>query len=88
MEIPRRPVADLVSEPTAHQRGDDTGVVHHVHGHLADGTFRDATAADVFTFRDGVVVRMQAYADPAQAFSACSLKAAGTRAARSVGGRG
>jgi ketosteroid isomerase-like protein len=24
------------------------------------------TVADVFTFRDGVVVRMQAYADPPQ----------------------
>jgi ketosteroid isomerase-like protein len=63
---------DLVSEPTAHRRGDDIVVVHHVHGHLADGTFRDATVADVFTLRDGMVVRMQAYADPAQAFAAYS----------------
>lgn len=64
--------SELVSEPTAHRRGNDIVVIHHLHGHLADGTFRDATAADVFTFRDGLVVRMQAYADPAQAFAACS----------------
>jgi ketosteroid isomerase-like protein len=61
--------ADLVSEPAAHRRGDHIVVVHRVHGCLADGTFRDATVADVFTFSDGQVVRMQAYADPAQAFA-------------------
>jgi ketosteroid isomerase-like protein len=69
---PRSMWADLVSEPAAHRRGDDIVIVHHVHGHLVDGTFRDATVADVFTFRDGMVVRMQAYADPAQAFAAYS----------------
>jgi ketosteroid isomerase-like protein len=62
--------SELVSEPTAHRRGNDIVVIHHLHGHLADGTFRDATVVDVFTFRHGLVVRMQAYADPAQAFAA------------------
>jgi ketosteroid isomerase-like protein len=62
--------AEVVSEPTAHRRGDDIVVVHHLHGNLADGTVRDATVADVFTFSDGLVVRMQAYADPAEAFAA------------------
>jgi len=61
--------AELVSEPTAHRRGNDIVVVHHVHGRLADGTFRDATVADVFTFSNGLVVRMHAYADPAQALA-------------------
>jgi ketosteroid isomerase-like protein len=61
--------AELVSEPTARRRGNDIVVIHHVHGRLADGTFRDATVADVFTFSNGLVVRMQAYADPAQALA-------------------
>ena len=61
--------AELVSEPTAHRRGNDIVVFHHVHGRLADGTFRDSPVADVFTFSNGLVVRMQAYADPAQALA-------------------
>ena len=61
--------AELVSEPTATRRGNDIVVVHHVHGRLADGTFRDVTVADVFTFNNGLIVRMQAYGDPAQALA-------------------
>ena len=61
--------ADIVSEPAATRRGNHIVVVHHVHGRLADGTFRDVTVADVFTFRDGFIVRMQAYGDPAQALA-------------------
>jgi ketosteroid isomerase-like protein len=59
--------AELVSEPIAYRSGDDIVVIHHIHGRLADGTTRDATVADVFTFGNGIVVRMQAYANPAQA---------------------
>ena len=61
--------AELVSKPTATRRGNDIVVVHHVHGRLADGTFRDVTVADVFTFSKGLIVRMQAYGDPAQALA-------------------
>jgi ketosteroid isomerase-like protein len=57
---------ELVSEPTASRRGDDIVVVHHVHGVLADGTPHEVTVADVFTVVDGQVVRMVAYADPAE----------------------
>ena len=55
--------AELVSEPTATRRGNDIVVVHHAHGRLADGTSGDITVADVFTFSNGLIVRMQAYAD-------------------------
>jgi hypothetical protein len=55
-----------VSEPAAHRRGEEIAVVHHVHGRLADGTAHDVTVADVHTVTDVQVVRMLAYADPAQ----------------------
>jgi ketosteroid isomerase-like protein len=58
---------ELISEPTPYRRGEDIVIVHHAHGRLADGTPHDATVADVFTLRDGRVVRMRAYADPAEA---------------------
>jgi ketosteroid isomerase-like protein len=61
--------SSVVSEPTAHRRGDRIVVVHHVHGILADGTPQEATVADVFTVRDGRVVRMVAYADPTEALA-------------------
>lgn len=57
---------DVVSERTAHRRGGNVVVVHHASGRLLDGSDIDATVADVFTLRDGVVVKMQAYADPAE----------------------
>jgi len=57
--------AELRSEPIASRRGTDIVVVHHVVGRLADGTPNEATVADVFTAANGQVVRMQAYADPA-----------------------
>lgn len=60
---------ELESEPVAQRRGDDIVVIHHVHGRLADGTRHEATVADVFTFSGGQVVRMKAYADPAQALA-------------------
>jgi len=59
--------SELVSEPTPYRRGDDIMIVHHVHGRLADGTAHDVTVADVFTLRDGRVVRMHAYSNPADA---------------------
>jgi ketosteroid isomerase-like protein len=62
--------AELVSEPTAHRRGDKIVVVHRVHGRLVDGNPHDATVADVFTVVDGRVVGMTAYADPAEALAA------------------
>lgn len=64
--------AELVSEPTPHRRGDDIVIVHHVSGRLIDGTAHDVTVADVFTVRDGLVVRMKAYADPAEALTSGS----------------
>jgi ketosteroid isomerase-like protein len=58
--------AELTSEPTAHRRGEDIVVVHHVRGRRVDGTPAEATVADVYTVRNGQVVRMHAYADPDQ----------------------
>ena len=58
--------AELTSRRRAHRRGGDVVIVHHVRGRLADGTDHEATVADVFTVRDGQVVRMAAYADPAE----------------------
>ena len=58
--------AELVSEPSAVRRGGDIVIIHHVSGRLADGTEHEATVADVFTVRNGQVVRMRAYADPAE----------------------
>jgi ketosteroid isomerase-like protein len=57
------------SELTAHRRGERILIVHHVSGVLGDGTPHDATVADVFTVRDGLVVHMIAYGDPAEAFA-------------------
>jgi ketosteroid isomerase-like protein len=39
---------------------------------MIDGSTQDVTVADVYTVRDGQVVRMQAYADPADALTANS----------------
>ncbi|MEV7599061.1 nuclear transport factor 2 family protein [Kitasatospora sp. NPDC089797] len=57
---------ELHSERTAYRRGGEVVIVHHVHGVLTDGEPLDITAADVFTVRDGLVVRMHAHADPAE----------------------
>jgi ketosteroid isomerase-like protein len=58
---------ELVSEPTAHRRGDRIVVAHHVRGRTRDGRLHENTVADVFTVERGQVVHMQAYADPADA---------------------
>jgi len=59
--------AELHSSATVYRQGDTIVARHHVHGRLASGAAHEATVADVFTIRDGLVVRMQAYADPADA---------------------
>jgi ketosteroid isomerase-like protein len=59
--------AELTSEPVARRRGEDIVVVHRVRGRRADGRPAEATVADVYTVRDGQVVRMHGYADPDQA---------------------
>lgn len=61
--------SDLVSETTAYRRGERIVIVHHVRGHTVDGGTQDVTAADVYTVRNGQVVRMRAYADPAEALA-------------------
>jgi ketosteroid isomerase-like protein len=61
--------SEMVSEPTAHRRGDKIVVVHRVSGRLVDGTAADVTVADVFTVRNGQVVKMTAYTDPAEALA-------------------
>jgi ketosteroid isomerase-like protein len=61
--------AELVSEPTPYRRGDKIVIVHHVSGRAVDGSTPDITVADVFTVKDGQVVRMKAYADPAEALA-------------------
>ncbi|GAA0725579.1 nuclear transport factor 2 family protein [Dactylosporangium roseum] len=57
---------ELHSEPSATRRGDRIVVVHRVHGVLRDLSVHEATVVDVFTVAGGKVVRMTAYADPAQ----------------------
>lgn len=64
--------AELVSEPTAYRKGGDIVIIHRVHGRLSDGTPHEMAVADVYTVRDGRVVRMQASADPAGAMSSTS----------------
>ena len=56
---------ELHSTPTVTRRGDRIVAIHHVEGVMNDGTRHEMTVADVFTLRDGQVVHMQAYADPA-----------------------
>jgi ketosteroid isomerase-like protein len=58
---------ELRSRPIAHRRGELIVVVHDVSGVRVDGTPHRARVADVFTMTDGLVTRMQAYADPAEA---------------------
>jgi hypothetical protein len=58
--------AELRSRRTVRRRGADIVVVHRVEGCLVDGSKREASAVDVYTVRDGQVVRMVAYADPAE----------------------
>jgi ketosteroid isomerase-like protein len=58
---------ELHSTPVARRAGERVVVEHSVAGLLADGTPHAVTVADVFTLRDGVVVHMQAYADPVDA---------------------
>ncbi len=58
--------AHLTSIATARRNGDDIVVVHQVGGALPDGEYQTARVADVFTFLDGAIVRMQAYADPSR----------------------
>jgi ketosteroid isomerase-like protein len=59
---------ELESEATPYRHEDDIVIVHRVRGRMADGGVHEATVADVFTVRDGVGVRMQAFADPEAAF--------------------
>jgi ketosteroid isomerase-like protein len=61
--------AELTSERTVYRRGDKIVIVHHVHGRLLDGSASDVTVADVFTVENGRVVRLTAYADPAEALA-------------------
>jgi ketosteroid isomerase-like protein len=59
----------VVSETTPYRRGEHIVIVHHVSGRMVDGSTLDVTVADVFTVQDGQVVRMRAYADPAEALT-------------------
>jgi ketosteroid isomerase-like protein len=61
---------ELNSAATVYRQGGTVVALHHVSGRLADGTPHEATVADVFTVRGGQVVRMHAYADPADADTA------------------
>jgi len=60
----RQTWTDLHSAREAAIVGGEVVVVHHVWGTAADGTSRDVTVADVYTVRDGQVLRMHAHADP------------------------
>jgi ketosteroid isomerase-like protein len=60
---------ELHTDVTLHSLNGKIIAVHHLVGVLLDGTPNQATVADVFTVRDGLVVHMQAYADPKDAFA-------------------
>jgi ketosteroid isomerase-like protein len=62
--------AELNSAATVYRQGATVVALHHLSGRLANGTPHEATVADVFTVRGGQVVRMHAYADPAEADAA------------------
>jgi len=47
----------------------DIVIVHHASGLVADGSTHDVTVADVYAVKDSHVVRMQAYADSAEALA-------------------
>lgn len=64
--------SELVSETTPYRRGENIVIVHHVSGRMVDGSIHHVTVADVYTIRDGQVVRMTAYADPAEALASDS----------------
>lgn len=59
----------IVSSPDARRVGNTIAVRHHLEGDAADGTRQQATVADIFTVRNGLIVHMQAYADPDRAFA-------------------
>ncbi|MHC1562758.1 nuclear transport factor 2 family protein [Actinomycetospora sp. C-140] len=54
---------EMRSRRRASVAGGDVVVIHHVEGTLLDGTANTVDVADVFTVRDGVVVRMAATLD-------------------------
>jgi ketosteroid isomerase-like protein len=58
----------LTSVATPYRHGTDIVIVHQLDGVLVGGTPHQARVADVFTVVDGSVIRMRAYADPADAF--------------------
>jgi ketosteroid isomerase-like protein len=64
LEASRSTWRELRSVATVTRRGERIIAEHHLEGVLPDGTAHQATVADVFTLRDGLVVHMQAYADP------------------------
>jgi ketosteroid isomerase-like protein len=66
---------ELTSEPLPRRVGEEIVVVHHVRGILEDGSAHEASVADVFSVREGAVVRMRAYADPEEAFAAAPIRA-------------
>jgi ketosteroid isomerase-like protein len=61
--------SELTSERVPYRHGDRIVIIHRAHGRLADGALHDVTVADVFTVRDGQVVRMHAYSNPEEAFA-------------------
>jgi ketosteroid isomerase-like protein len=61
--------AEMTSQATPYRRGEQIVIVHHITGRLHGGSAQEMTAAGVYTVQDGQVVRMHAYADPAQALA-------------------
>jgi hypothetical protein len=61
--------SELTSERVRYRHGDRIVIIHRARGRLADGALHDVTVADVFTVRDGRVVRMHAYSNPEEAFA-------------------
>ncbi|MEU4196968.1 nuclear transport factor 2 family protein [Kribbella sp. NPDC026611] len=58
----------LHSVPVARRVDNTIAVRHFLEGIGADGIDRKAEVADIFTVRNGLIVHMQAYADPDRAF--------------------
>jgi len=60
---------ELHSNPVPYRHGGNVVMVHNVRGRLRDGSEVDMAVADVFTVCDDAIVRMQAYANPDDAFA-------------------
>ncbi|GAA4941472.1 hypothetical protein EV188_113109 [Actinomycetospora succinea] len=61
LDASRKGWREMRSQRRASVVGDTVEIAHHLEGVLLDGTPNTVDVVDVFTVRDGQVVRMEAY---------------------------